>query len=262
MKRLGYILFAWIVLTVMSGCRSSRHAQRTTDINVGATPQVVTPSESVTTPSGSDHAEESDETDASKKSKKRKKQQEETTTVVGKTNAKALSAKMNLTLEAGSKKVNLGGTYRLKRNEVIQLNLTYTMLVTVNIGTIELTPACMLVVDRWNKRYCRVTYEEISALAQKKINFDYLQRVFWGESNDSPSEALTWSYADWMKLGDGQFPSRIQFNVRTKDINYRASFRLSNLRETTDWTTYTEVGSRYTFIPLNSILKALMSAGQ
>ena len=158
-----------------------------------------------------------------------------------------------------AKKINLGGTYRLKRDEVIQINLTYTMLFTINVGTMELTPDYMLVVDRMNKRYCRVLYSEVPTLAQADITFAYLQRVFWGEEPMSPTPDLAWSYANWTDLAGGQFPTQIQFTMRGKSDTYRATFNLSNLRESADWETRTEVGSRYQSVSYESILKALMS---
>lgn len=226
MNRIGFIFWGIALVMLLGACRSSRHAQRT-DVYTGAT-----------------------------------QQGQETTTVVARNNAQAVTAKLNLSLEAGSQKITLGGTYRLKRNEVIQLNLTYTMLVTVNIGTLELTPDYMLVMDRWNKRYCRVTYDEVPMLAQSGINYAYLERIFWGESTESPTPALTWKYADWSPLGDGQFPGRIQFTVHSGASSYQAIFSLSNLRENSDWETRTEVGANYTPISLDAVVKALMSVAK
>lgn len=179
-----------------------------------------------------------------------------------KTNAQAVTGKLNLALEAGSKKINLGGTYRLKRDEVVQINLTYTMFLTINVGTMELTPEYMMVVDRMGKRYCRVSYDEVPTLAKAGITFDYLQRVFWGEETKSPTPDFTWTYANWTELANGQFPGQIQLALRSKGTSYRATFNLSNLRESADWETHTEVGARYTAVPFDSILKALMSVAK
>lgn len=255
MKKTVYIFFviAWALLS--GACRSSRHVQHMVDVDSGAMQQAEPiPSESGLSQTESDEGE-------SKKKRKKKKRQEETT-VVAKTTAQAVTAKLNLSLDAGSKKVNLGGNYRLKRDEVIQINLTYTMLFTINVGTMELTPDYMLVVDRMGKRYCRVRYSDVPTLAQAGINFDYLQRVFWGEETKSPTYDLTWSYADWTDLAGGQFPGQIQFSARAKSTTYKATFYLSNLRESADWETHTEISDRYAAVPFDGILNALMSVAK
>ena len=252
MRKTGLLFFV-VALALLSACRSSRHAQRTMDVNSGATQQVWP------TPSEPGRQTTLDEGGSKKKKDKNKKNRKEETTVVARTTAQGVTAKLNLSLSAGSKKINLGGTYRLKRDEVIQINLTYTMLFTINVGTMELTPDYMLVVDRMNKRYCRVRYSEVPTLAQAGITFAYLQRVFWGEEPKSPTADLTWSYANWTDLAGGQFPGQIQFTTRAKSDTYRATFNLSNLSESTDWETHTEVGSRYQAVSYESILKALMS---
>ena len=253
MKKTGVIFFVICSMLLFAACRSSRHAERTVDVTSGATQQVQpTPSEPVqpkTTPSDEEKT----------KKKDNKKNRREETVITTRTSAQVLTAKLNLTLEAGSKRINLGGTYRLKRNEVIQMNLTYTMIFSINVGTIELTPDYFLIIDRMGKRYCRTTYAEVPMMAEAGVDFNYLQRVFWGEVTDSPSPALSWDYADWTPFGDGQYPAQIQFTAKYKSSSYRSTFRLSNLQESANWSTRTEPGSRYTPISLDSILNVLMS---
>ena len=138
---LGSLLFV--------GCRSSKTAS--TDAVTEATP-VTPPTEQVTkpvektpvvpeTPSITNTKTTETKTSSSKKSKV----EEVVTTPSYATNVEAMTAKMNLKLESRGKSFSVGGTYRLKRNEVIQINLTYTMIITINLGTLELTPDYILV---------------------------------------------------------------------------------------------------------------------
>ena len=173
-----------------------------------------------------------------------------------------MTAKLNLTLESGNKQINVGGTYRLKRNEVVQINLTYTMLFSINVGTMELTPDYVLLIDRINKRYCRVNYDEAPELAQTGISFDYLQRVFWGEAAQSPTKTLEWGYSNWTDFEDGQFPGRIQFTLKASSSAYKATIDLSNLRANGDWDSHTEVSSKYTPVSLETVMRALMSVAK
>ena len=124
------------------------------------------------------------------------------------TGVDALTAKLELTLETGGKSVDVGGSYRLQRDKVIQINLTYTMIITVAVGTMELTPDYILILDRLNKRYCRIRYSDVPSLEQAGIDFKYLQSIFWGEAEKSPSNILEWTYSDWQPLGNGSFPGR------------------------------------------------------
>jgi hypothetical protein len=179
------------------------------------------------------------------------------------TTVKAVAAKMNLRLETGSKSVDVGGSLRLKRDEVIQLNLTYTLIVTVNVGTMEITPDYILILDRLNKRYCRVSYSDVPQLAKAGIDFPYLQCVFWGEAGESPrKELVEWAYDNWMVLGDGQFPGQTTFTVKAGSVPYRAVISLSNIRENDSWETHTEVSSKYTPVPLSTVMNALMSVAK
>ena len=251
MKSKKTILLIALTALVLSGCRSSRHAQRT-DVSTGATEQV-SPED---TPA---NKQSKDKKDSSKAKDTKDKDTKKTAKPTG---VKALTAKLNMTLESGGKHVNVGGTYRLKRDEVVQLNLTYTMIFTVNVGTLELTPDYLLVIDRLNKRYCRVTYDQVPSLAEAGINFDKLQRVFWGEAEPSPTPMLEWTYSDWQPLGQGEFPCHIVFTAKQKKASYKATLDLSNLKESDNWETRTEVSSKYTPISLESVMKALLSVAK
>ena len=265
MKQKVFLLLTVISLLLLSGCRSSRHAVR--DADTGATPSVPS-NPSITTPTVTPDGSGTD-SEGSKKDKKGKKKsgRNEDNTGTGPlvshpTNVDALSAKLNLQLEMGSKRLNVGGTYRLKYDDVIQLNLTYTMIFTVNVGTLELTHDYILLLDRINKRYCKVSYSEVPSLAQAGIDFNYLQRVFWGEAETSPSKVLEWTYGNWTPLGDGKFPQQMKFSLHAGTSPYVATFHLSNLQSNSDWATRTEVPSKYTAVSFESVLNALLSAAK
>ena len=132
MKPTKLLFFTFACLLLLCGCRSSRRAA-TNDGETGASILYPPSPGSRTTPSVK-------------------------TPEANNVQIDALTAKMNLVLEAGGKRVNVGGTYRLKRNDVIQMNLTYTMIFTISVGTLELTRDYILLLDRINKRYCKVSY--------------------------------------------------------------------------------------------------------
>lgn len=248
---------------LLVGCRSSKKVS--TDANTEAT-SLASATEQVTksveetpalpeTPTVTDTKKTETKTPSSKKLKA-----EEVVTVPSYvTNVEAMTAKMNLKLESGSKNLSVGGTYRLKRNEVIQINLTYTMIITINLGTLELTPDYILVLDRFHKRYCQVAYNEVPMLAQYGIGFDYIQSIFWGEAGSSPASNINWEYANWTPFGDGKFPTRISFTMDSGADTYKATFNLSNLKQSDNWETHISVSSKYTPMSLESVLKAIMN---
>lgn len=253
MKQTKLFLFALALVLALSGCRSSRHARRQADVSEVAP--------SVTLPSQEDGSTTS-QTPASDKSSKKDKKKQTQTSKVQPTQVDALTAKMDLTLEAGEKGVSVGGSYRLKRGEVVQINLTYTMLFTVSVGTLELTPDYILVLDRINKRYCRVAYADVPALRQSGIDFNYLQSIFWGEAEASPAKVVSWTYSNWQNFGKGQFPGEICFTLTPGNTIYKATFSLSNLRENDNWEKQTAISSKYTAVSIDTVLKALLSVAK
>ena len=260
MKIVRLLAALLLVAAMFTACRSSRHA--VSDAQSGASP--------VYTPSGDDGSEstvtpeiaDKDGKTKNKESKKKSGKQSETAPKSNVPSVDAVVAKLNLSLQAGDKNISVNGTYRVKRDDVIQINLTYTMLITVNVGAMELTPDYIMIVDRLHKRYCKVAYGEVPALGQAGIDFAYLQRIFWGEATEGQYRTLQWTYANWTPVADGQFPGQIAFSVEHGPSPYKAIFNLSNIRESSNWDTRTEISSKYTQVSYDTVMKAIMNLAQ
>lgn len=93
--------------------------------------------------------------------------------------AKAISAKMNFSVDFEGKDVSLGGSLKMKRDEVIRLQVTALGL--MEVGRVEFTKDYVLVMDRINKQYVKVAYSEVDFLKQSGLNFYSLQALFWNE---------------------------------------------------------------------------------
>lgn len=92
----------------------------------------------------------------------------------------AVTAKMSLSVTVdGKSPVRLGGTLRMKRDEVIQLSVTY--LLGIEVGRAEISPDGMQVIDRVNKRYVQVSFDELKNLANADLDFHTLQALFLNE---------------------------------------------------------------------------------
>lgn len=97
----------------------------------------------------------------------------------GRLDAGAVTAKVNVEAEADGRKVSVGGSLKMKRDDVIQLSLV--ALGFVEAGRLELTRDYLLLVDRLGKRYVKVAYSEIGFLRDAGIGFDSFQALFWNE---------------------------------------------------------------------------------
>ena len=92
----------------------------------------------------------------------------------------AITAKMALSVDLNGKgptKVN--GTLRMKRDEVIQLSIT--PFLGIEVARAEISPDGVLVMDRMNKRYVQVSFDELKNLAKADLDFHALQALFLNE---------------------------------------------------------------------------------
>ncbi len=176
------------------------------------------------------------------------------------TNVQAISAKMKLTLEAGGSSICCGGTYRLMRDDVVQINLTYSVFIlSVNVGTLELTRDSVLLLDKVNKRYFKSAYNDVPLLRDAGVDFSYLQCFFWGEETGT-NPYIDFSYGDWLRLSDGQFPGQAIITLKGKDSDkYKATFSLSKVQETADWSSRTEIPKDYEEVTLQVVTNAIMN---
>ena len=91
----------------------------------------------------------------------------------------SLAAKINMNLSAGSKDVRLGGSLKMKRNDVIQLSLVAFGL--MEVGKLEMTPDYMMVIDRMNRQYVKCAYTDVDFFKVAGIDFYTFQSLFWDE---------------------------------------------------------------------------------
>lgn len=90
-----------------------------------------------------------------------------------------LSSKLKFSAQVGSQDISVGGQLKMKRDDVIRIQLM--ALGIVEAGRLEFTPDYVLMMDRINKQYVKVPYEEVDFLRQSGINFYTLQALFLNE---------------------------------------------------------------------------------
>lgn len=94
-------------------------------------------------------------------------------------NVRFVSSKMKFTVEMGPQKLRLTGNLRMKRDDVIRLQLMAFGF--VEAGRLEFTKEYVLMMDRINKQYIQVPYKYVDFLRNSEIDFFTLQSLFWNE---------------------------------------------------------------------------------
>lgn len=92
--------------------------------------------------------------------------------------SEAVTAKMKFNIQLGEKDISVGGSLKMKRDDVIQLSLSF---LGMEVGRMEFTKNEVLIVDRFNKQYMRVPYSQVSFLKSANLDFYTLQALFWNE---------------------------------------------------------------------------------
>ena len=100
-----------------------------------------------------------------------------------------VTSKIKLNLSVGGQDLSLSGNLKMKRDEVIRLQLVALGL--IEAGRIELTPDYMLVMDRINKQYIKVAYSDVDFLRESGLNFHSLQSLFWDELFEPGTTTVT-----------------------------------------------------------------------
>lgn len=92
----------------------------------------------------------------------------------------AVTAKMSASLTLNGKKTGkFGGTLRIKRGEVVQISVS--PFLGIEVGRAEISPDGLLIIDRMNKRYVEVSYDELEALTKVKMDYHILEALFLNE---------------------------------------------------------------------------------
>lgn len=110
----------------------------------------------------------------------------------GRTDITSATARMTFSLRSNDRNVSLGGTLRMKRDEVIQLSL-YALGI-MEVGRMEITPDYFMVIDKVGRQYMKASFADVPFLSTAGVNFRTLQALFRGElfllSDKAPADRL------------------------------------------------------------------------
>lgn len=93
---------------------------------------------------------------------------------------KNITGNMSLTIQTGSKEISVNGSLKMRKNEVIRLQLNAPFL-GFEIGRLEFTPDHVLLLDRYHKEYIKASYDQVDFLKKQGISFYTLQALFWNQ---------------------------------------------------------------------------------
>ena len=98
-----------------------------------------------------------------------------------------LTAKVKVDLEGMGKSISVNGQLRMKRDDVVQLSLTF---LGMEVGRMEFTPQDVLIIDRMNKQYVRAAYSARSVSSSGPTLISMPFRRFSGTNSSFPANAM------------------------------------------------------------------------
>ncbi len=93
--------------------------------------------------------------------------------------ARFVTSKVKFSVEVGAQKLTLTGNLRMKRDEIIRLQLMAFGF--VEAGRIEMTRDYVLVMDRINKLYLKASWIQVDFLRNSGLDFHSMQGLFWNQ---------------------------------------------------------------------------------
>lgn len=90
-----------------------------------------------------------------------------------------ITSKIKFQVQAGKQDIALTGNLKMKRDDVIRLQLMAFGF--VEAARLEFTKEYVLVMDRINKKYLKVDYNQLDFMRNSGLNFYSLQALFWNE---------------------------------------------------------------------------------
>ena len=167
-------------------------------------------------------------------------------------------ARANIRFEhSKGKNSSVGGGLKMKRNDVVQLNLTY--ILGIQIGTLELTPDSVLIVSKATRQYAVFDYSELSELLGREISFNDLQSIFWGEADRFEVKGMQWKYGSFSSLQDGRrLPEELSLKFSKGSDSVGLSMSMSNYRLEQNEIVHTKINtSNYTRLTVDQVLKMI-----
>ena len=141
------------------------------------------------------------------------------------------TAKMKLGISSSDKSLSIGGTLRMKRNDVIQLSLVTFGI--IEVARIEMTPDYFMGIDKMGKQYVKAAWGDVSFFKSAGIDFYTLQALFWddlfvlGAGKSTPTEK------QFKKSMDGERAKLTNDDSRLAVLSFSVNIASGLVRQTT-----------------------------
>ena len=172
----------------------------------------------------------------------------------------SLQSRISLRLATTGKDITLGGNLKLKRDALIQINLTY--ILGINVGTIEFTPRGITIVSRATHQYATATYDQLSTYTGHTITFSKVQDYIWGQGRDKQRGPLTITAGTHRPLTDGRtLPTHYQVKLQTTKTPLTATLQTTSTThvQPDDIQTLTIDPNRYQALTIEQVARMLMT---
>ena len=141
------------------------------------------------------------------------------------------TAKIKLGLPSNNKGVSIGGTLRMKRNDVIQLSLvTFGIL---EVARIEMTPDYFMGIDKIGRQYVKAAWGDVSFFKSAGIDFYTLQALFWDELFVLGAGKSTPTEKQFKKSMDGEKAKLTNADSRLAVLSFSVNITSGLIRQTT-----------------------------
>ena len=198
-----------------------------------------------------------------------------------------VTSKVKFSVEVGNRQMTLTGNLKMKRDDVIRLQLMAFGF--VEAGRLEFTQDYVLIVDRINKQYLKVPYAQLEFFRHSGIDFYMLQALFWNELFQPGKSRLTdrnlkdretarikmanvlytnhlrgnyqmnWDYDDFKASNRKMFPMKHKVSFNTPDKEVKLEMILNYMGNDEDWEPRTTLSGKYRQMPVDEILRRFMS---
>lgn len=133
--------------------------------------------------------------------------------------AKSISSKIKFTIATGSKDLSVSGSLRMKKDEVIRIQITPFGL--MEAARIEFTKDYVLFMDRINKEYVKASYADVDFLKANGLGFYALQALFWNQLFVPGTQKITDSSLKKFSVTPSGAAANTVVSLKHGDLDYR-----------------------------------------
>ena len=149
------------------------------------------------------------------------------------------TAKIRASVKVENQHISTSGTLRMRLGEVIQVSLLDPILGITEVARMEISPTATLLIDRYNKRYVIMTYDDINSMAQQELSYNAIEYHFWQQALRTDTDEL-------------------QFTIPTGSKTIDLNLRLSGKNNNSKWDAHTIPSNKYQQVAPEVLLRQIL----